>query len=163
MNAMLAGMLGSPAPCAERHQQFSCPAGLDALEAICAVEEIVLADEPLRVRAPHGRKPHAPLAKAAPCDRLADDLRDAAVARIPCDAFIKFVHRHRVAFQHLEEAAVDDQQHAGDVSRGIRAARAHQQVLNVCFAQSGTCAACVNAMNQIHVAIRLYEMTRSMT
>src|ERR1041384_7437957 len=107
-DAMRSRDLRAPAARAEGHQEFLRTARIDALQTGRAAEEIVLAYQLPSIATRDGGEAHAPVTEAALRDGLADDLRDAVVARVARDRVIGFGHRGLAAFEHLEEAAFDE-------------------------------------------------------
>jgi hypothetical protein len=72
------------------------------------------------------------------------------VAFVPGDDVVDGIDGHRIAFQHLEEAPFDQEQHPRDALRAVLAPRFLEDRTNFGFGEAGAGAAGVDAMDEIH-------------
>lgn len=149
-----------PAPVAERRQQLLGASLGDLRQRPAAREEVVGTHHHIEVVAGHVRVAHRPLADRAGGYRLADDHRDMVVAGIradPCEQAIDIVRR---ALQHLEEAAIDVQQHPADAVALVVQACAGQKRGQLLAAQGPRCGAAIDQVDQVAQCVHLFCLPR---
>lgn len=149
-----------PTPVAERRQQLLRASLADLGQRSAAREEVIGADDPVQVVAGHFRMPHRPLAECAGGHGLADDHGDMVVAGIRADPREQAFHIVRRALQHLEEAAIDMQQHPGDAVALVVQACAGQKRGQLLAAQGPRCGAAIDQVDQVAQCVHLFCLPR---